>query len=108
KTNTRYFKTNETLDMLSGPNINISLDTTSNTRKIVVDFGTGTTCKDGKVRSGQIIATWTGPYRATGTMITITFNNYTINGDKVTGTKTVTNEGLNANGNIHYKIEVTN
>jgi hypothetical protein len=107
KNNTSFFKTSEaTLDMLSGTSITITIDSTGITRKLTIDFGTGTTCKDGKTRSGQIIATWTGRYRDAGTVITITFVNYTVNGDKVEGTKTVTNLGKNSNGNIHYSIVV--
>jgi len=108
--NASLFKTQETLDMLAGAgggSITITTDTSSSTRKLVIDFGTSTLCKDGKTRSGQIIATWTGRYRDAGTVITISFNNYFVNGDHVEGTKTVTNMGLNSNGNPHFSIVVS-
>ncbi len=94
------------LDMMSGASVTITFDSLSVTRKITIDFGTSTLCRDGRTRSGQIIATWNGWYRDSGTVITISFNNYTVNGDKVTGTKTVTNLGHNSSGNIHYSIVV--
>jgi len=106
--NTSFFKTGAPqLDMLSGGSITITFDSISVTRKITIDFGTGTLCKDSRIRSGQIIATWNGRYRDSGTVITITFNGYTVNGDKITGTKTVTNQGHNSRGNIHFSIVVT-
>jgi len=94
-------------DMMSGASVSITYDSISLTRKIIIDFGTGTLCKDNRIRSGRIIATWNGRYRDSGTVITITFNNYTVNGDKVTGTKTITNLGHNTKGNIHFSIVVT-
>ena len=105
---TSLFKTAEaTLDMLSGASVTITLDTISVLRKVTIDFGTGTSCKDGRIRSGQIIATWNGRYRDSGSVISITFKNYTVNGNQVTGTKTVTNLGHNSKGNLHFSIVVT-
>jgi hypothetical protein len=95
----------ETVILQSNASITVS-DIRTFPIKVTIDFGTGTTCKDNKVRSGQIIATLSGKYRDSGTVITITFNGYTVNGDKVEGVKTVTNEGHNANGNLHYAISV--
>jgi hypothetical protein len=103
-----YFKTSETLEMLSGASITITIDSVGLKKTLTIDFGTGTVCKDGKTRSGQIIGTWNGRYRDSGTVISITFNNYTVNGDKVEGTKTVTNLGHNAKGNLHFSIVVSN
>jgi hypothetical protein len=102
------FKTASTLDMLSGGiSINITIDSVGITKTLTIDFGAGTSCKDGRTRSGQIVATWNGRYRDSGTVITITFKNYTVNGDKVNGTKTVTNLGHNSRGNLHYSVVVT-
>ena len=102
------FKTAQAnLDMLSGPSVTITIDSIGIGKTLTLDFGTGTSCKDGRTRSGQIIAKWNGRYRDSGTVISITFNNYTVNGDKITGTKTVTNKGHNSNGNLHFSIVVT-
>jgi len=106
---TGYFKTAQaTLDMLSGTSITLTFDTVPYGKTLTIDFGTGTTCRDGRTRSGQIIATWNGRYRDSASLVSINFNNYTVNGDKVTGTKTVTNLGHNAKGNLHFSIVVTN
>lgn len=86
----------------------ITVDTTVSPRVLTLDFGAGCTGNDGRTRSGKIIITFTGRYRDQGTVITHTFDNYYVNGNKVEGTKTVTNMGRNAMGNLYYKIEVKN
>lgn len=60
-------------------------------KTITLDFGTGCTGSDGRVRKGKIIITYTGPYRTSGTVITTTFDNYHVNGNKIEGTKQVEN-----------------
>lgn len=74
---------------------------------MTIDFGTGCTSYLGINRSGKVMATFTGPYATAGTVITITTDNYYVNGNKVEGTKTVTNSGLNDAGNIVFDIIVT-
>jgi hypothetical protein len=86
----------------------ITLDTIAFPRTLTVDFGTTPClCQDGRYRSGKIIAHFTGPYRSAGTVITITFDDYSVNDYLVNGTKTITNMGLNTNGNPYFKIDVT-
>lgn len=63
----------------------------SETKTILVDFGTGTVCNDGKTRSGVIRITYTGRYMDPGSVITTTPENYFVNNVKVEGTKVVTN-----------------
>jgi hypothetical protein len=84
----------------------ITVDSTSNPKVLTLDFGTGCTGNDGRTRSGKIIITFTGRYRDAGTVITHTFDNYYVNGNKVEGTKIVTNMGTNSAGHMYYKIEV--
>jgi hypothetical protein len=84
----------------------ITADTTVSPRKLTIDFGTGCVGKDGRTRAGKIIITFTGRYRTAGTVITHTFDNYYVNGNKVEGEKIVTNMGKNAAGNQVFKIEV--
>jgi hypothetical protein len=72
-----------------------------------IDFGaTDCLCKDGSYRRGQIIITYSGSYTAMGSVHTITFNNFYHNDNHVTGTKTVTYNGLNASGQKYYSIVV--
>ncbi len=72
-----------------------------------VDFGTvNCLCHDGRNRRGKIIITKTGPYTTTGTVKTITFDNYYQNDNQITGTKTVTNMGLNSSSQPYFNVTV--
>ncbi|MFM7814464.1 MAG: hypothetical protein ACKO66_08105 [Flavobacteriales bacterium] len=85
----------------------IIVDTASTPRSVLIDFGDDAcTGLDGRVRTGQVFITYTGRYRDTGTIITITPQNYRVNGYLLSGTKTVTNLGLNAQGQLHYSVVV--
>lgn len=73
---------------------------------MTIDFGTSCTGYLGIERSGKIIATFTGPYAEAGTVITVVPEDYYVNGNKVEGTKTVTNLGLNDDGNLYFEVIV--
>ncbi len=77
-------------------------------KTITVDFG-DSNCEgnDGVFRRGKIITTITDYYRNDDCVITTTLDNYYVNDYKVEGTKTVTNQGRNDAGHLHYTIEVT-
>ncbi|MCF8298882.1 MAG: hypothetical protein K9J13_15140 [Saprospiraceae bacterium] len=84
-------------------------DTITWPKTLVVDFGvTNCLCIDNKYRRGKILANFTGRYRDSTTVITITFDNYYVNDNKVEGTKIVTNNGHNSNGNLSFSINVIN
>ena len=89
----------------AGPTVTI--DSASTPKVMTIDYGTGTICNDGKLRSGKLIVTWTGRYREVGTVITITTDNFYQNGNQIEGTKTITNNGRNTNGNLTYSISVS-
>ncbi len=94
--------------VIIGPCATITLDTFATPRTLTVDFGTtACLCNDGRYRSGKIIATFTGRYYQVGTVITISFDNYVVNDHIVSGTKTITNMGLNTNNNPYFQISVT-
>ncbi len=86
----------------------ITNDTINNV--LTIDFGTSPClCKDNRYRQGQIISSYTGKYRDSGTVIATTFNNYFVgvsntSMNQVTGTKTVTNNGHNSAGNLNWTI----
>ena len=63
-------------------------------------------CNDGSYRRGTILVSWTGRYRAQGTVISIGFSDFYQNDNKVEGTKTVTNNGRNAAGLLNFSIVV--
>ncbi len=87
----------------------VTVDTISTPHSMTLDFGT-TNCTgaDGKLRRGKIIVTWTAKYRQSGTVITLTFVDFYQNDNKIEGTKTVTNNGLNNAGHIYFTVQVTN
>ncbi len=85
--------------------VTITHDSLSNPRRIIVDYGTvNCLCRDGRLRRGQIIITYTGRYIQPGTVITHTFNNYFVNDNHVQGTKVVTNKGLNSSNNMWWTM----
>ena len=87
--------------------VTVTLDTTVMPRELIIDFGEeNCLCLDGKYRRGKIIVTFNGRYKAPGTVITHSFEDYYVNDNKVDGTKVVTNMGPNDEGNVYYTIEV--
>jgi len=85
----------------------ITLDNTSSPKTITVDFGSSNClCNDNRTRKGKILISFTGLYRDSGTVITITFDNYFVNDNQILGTKTITNKGKNANGNLNYDLVI--
>lgn len=87
----------------------VSADTTVNPMILLVDFG-AVNCmgSDGRNRRGKIFATFTGKYRDSLTIITITPQDYYLNDYKIEGTKTITNKGHNGSGNLWYTVIVQN
>jgi hypothetical protein len=76
---------------------------------LTFDFGTGCTGQDGRVRSGKVIVTYSGSgYFDPGASWTVTFDNFYVDGRHVEGTRIVTNNGLNANGNMTWTINAQN
>ncbi|MGB8358852.1 MAG: hypothetical protein WCD55_09575 [Bacteroidales bacterium] len=74
---------------------------------IVVDYGTGCTGLNDVVRSGKILISLSDARVEMGSVRTLTFENYNINGAKVEGTLTVTNNGLNNNNNVVFSVVLT-
>jgi len=60
--------------------------------KIVMDFGTGCTGRDGRNRSGKIIAEYTNRLTFPGAKATTTFENYSVDSIKIQGTHIITNQ----------------
>lgn len=86
----------------------ITHDTTVSPRTISVDFGTANClCNDGRYRRGIINVSYTGHYRDSASTHTVTFTNYFVNDNQVTGSHSVTNNGHNNNGHLTFTIAVT-
>jgi hypothetical protein len=100
------FRTTEQQSLLTGC-VTVTVDTVSVPRTITIDFGTSNClCVDGRNRRGKILASYTGKYKDSGTVISISFDNYFVNDNQVKGTKTVTNKGKNVSGNLVYEVSV--
>jgi hypothetical protein len=85
----------------------VTVDTSSTIRTITINFGTTNgVCLDGRSRRGKIIATYTGRYRDSGTVINVTFDGYYVDDNNIKGTHKTTNLGRNAAGHLVYKVEV--
>jgi hypothetical protein len=90
----------------AGPTVTV--DTISSPKRMVIDYGSGTLCVDGKLRAGRLLVGFTGRYRDAGTVITIIPDSFYQNGNKLEGFKTITNNGRNSRNNLNYTIEVKN
>lgn len=74
---------------------------------LTVDFGTSCTRPDGRVLSGKVIITQSdSTLRVFGATRTVTYDNFFVDGVQVEGSKTLTNNGLNANLQWSYTKSV--
>jgi hypothetical protein len=98
------FKTAESSAMLSSC-ATITFDTLAAAKTITVNFG-ATNClgNDGRNRRGALIISFTGKYRDSLTVITVTPQNYFVEDNQVMGSKTITNKGHNAAHHLVYEI----
>lgn len=88
-------------------NVIVTVDTLSSQKDITIDWGNSNCdCKDGKQRRGKIITTFTGKYSDPGTIIKHTTQDYYVNDNKIVGTRTVTNLGLNSANKMHFSVVV--
>jgi len=75
------------------------------TGNITVDFGAGTTGRDGRTRKGKIFIAYTGSYRTHNSRQVVTFGNYYVNDNQVEGQKTLLTTIDNSTGS--YPIFVS-
>lgn len=75
-------------------------------KRLTVDFGVSCLDYYGNQRAGKIIADYTGGYNEVGSKITVSLYGYSVNGDQITGTKTVTNQGK-INTYMQWKVTVS-
>jgi hypothetical protein len=76
--------------------------------KITVDFGTGCTDLRGNTRAGKIIITFNGRRFLPGSTVITTFDNYSINGIELEGTRTLTNVGTSTSEAPRFNVVLTN
>lgn len=77
-------------------------------KDVVIDYGTSCTGVDGVVRSGKILAHLTDAYVDSGSVTTVTFDNYYVNGRKITGTEIIANAGTNTAGHHVFSVAIQN
>jgi hypothetical protein len=83
----------------------IIFDTTVSPKTLVINYGTSNfLCDDGQYRRGKILVSWTGKYREPGSVKTIGFDSFYQNDNKIEGSKTVTNMGLNASNQLSFSV----
>lgn len=88
-------------DRLVCATITLSPNATETAGTITVDFGTG--CTRGQVtRKGKIIITYEGARRSVGSIHTVTFDNFYVNGSKIEGTRTVSVSAVTNTSITHY------
>jgi hypothetical protein len=81
------------------PTITVTPDDGSFPRTITIDYGdTGCTGLHGRTRRGIILVTLSDELRNPGATRTVTFDNFFVDDAQIQGTKTLTNQGLNAEG----------
>lgn len=73
-------------------------------KTVTLDFGSGCTGKDGKMRSGKIITVFSGPMRTTGSKATTTFDNYNVDSFVVNGTQVI--ENVSSSDKIAWSVTV--
>lgn len=85
----------------------VTVDTQSTTKSVTIDFGSGCTGEDGKVRTGKIYATSSSlDLSATGSVLNVSFIDYTVDGDTVAGGMVLTNNGPGANYTLEGTLDV--
>lgn len=78
-------------------------DLTTFPKTITIDFGSvNEMCNDGNYRRGKVVIVTTGWYRDSGTVITVTPDNYYVNDNLIEGMESLTNNGHNTAGNLNY------
>ncbi len=86
---------------------NVTVNPTGNVfpKTVTIDFGQG--CDEGnRVRKGKMIVVYTGRMKEAGSKVTTTYENFYINEDKIEGSKTIVNNGPNANGKVSFTVTV--
>ena len=74
-------------------------------KTLTIDFGEG--CTTGEVsRKGRMIAVLSDRFQNTGAQITLSFENFEINGRKIESSQTITNNGPNAAGIVSFTHKI--
>jgi len=100
------------LNMKSGADVlsncaTVTIDTVAIPHTLVIDFGNSNClCNDGNYRKGKILVQFMGRYFETGSYHTISFEDYYINDNMVTGSRYVSNNGPDSLGFMNWTVTV--
>lgn len=89
-----------------GPCVEITVSSDTFPKTVVINYGEGCLCRDGKFRKGAVVLHFTGPLRRSGSVLTITFRNFYVNRAHIEGTKTIKN--LSAEGVLKFSVSIEN
>lgn len=89
-----------------GPCTEITVSGETFPKTVVINYGEGCLCRDGKFRKGAIVLHFTGPLRRSGSVLTITFRNYYVNRAHIEGTKMIKN--LSTEGAYKFSVSIEN
>lgn len=76
----------------------VTVSSSSFPKLITIDFGSGCTDFQGRVRTGKIFVNLSDTFSNEGAIRTVTFENFTINGIGIAGSRVTTNTGNNSSG----------
>ncbi len=74
-------------------------------KTVTLDFGNGCPGRDGRIRKGKIITTYTGRMVMPGSKATTTFDNHFVDSVKVEGTHSIQNVSTSNNRSFNVKVE---
>lgn len=77
-------------------------------KTLTIDYGTGCTGPEGKVRSGKIVAEFSGNFLDESSIAVLNFDNFSTGQYKLSGTHTITNTGVDASGNFMFTEALRN
>ncbi len=100
-----YLRTLSPGATLLGSCASITHDTISIPHTLTIDFGPkNCLCGDGIYRRGKIVLSYKGRYKDPGYEHSFSFDNYYVNDNGISGTKSVTMTSIDASGNPTYSI----
>ncbi len=77
-----------------------------NQATLILDFGNGCSCLDGRTRSGKLICEFNGRWRQSGSTLQIAPEDYTMNSIPVVFSLSATNLGLDPESKPHWDVQV--
>ena len=85
----------------------VAVDTVNTPHTLIIRFGDkDCECADGRMRRGSIVVSYNGRYHDNNQLHTITYNNYYLNGNELTGWVKVTRIDTTVVGDWFYRVQV--